>query len=643
MAALAIPLVTQLLQGFLNQGQKNQIKTAQTQIADRQGQDYQLGRNQLFGTGNGTPGMISNIGDPSLQNITRQLQALYGGDQGGLFGQTQTGNQQLFDPQSLLQNLMGGQFDPYGQNTPGLQDALKNFSSLLPQLQGQSESASNIFQNGGVTPQSFDAGNFLKTMQEGGLAPQQQLNNMGNNIFSNNGGSALTDYFQKLATQGGNNANLDFAQKGAQDIFGNAGQTADTNSGIAAALQKLSGGGFTDALNGLSSTGLNVLNQNGLTPTGAQGEQAALKTINEGGATGTTNALQDIGVNLASQPSLMPIDKVLNMARDQAGTNYQNNMEGAIRQAQARGGGAGSTVANGLQNQGLADYSDKGAQSEAKAMQDALVQQQALQLKQQQQGSDTAVAGGSLENNRFGTASNALSNLEGIAANRFNAGGNFIQGANSGAAQNSQVGLNGLGNLAGLQSQRQMGALGEIPGIVNSGTNQANVFGNLGLGSNAQDLSRLGLGENMFTNLLNSQQGAGNSLNNLIGTQNQYGLGAGQLANSGSNDMASIIQQMLGGNFTASGQGLNRTNNYYNQANQGLNNNLNLMNFSGQQQQNSTNAYEGLIQQMFPWMAQQGNALNETQWASIPGSTNPWNSLIGSAGTALASKLGKKP
>src|SRR6185369_11998828 len=401
MASLAIPLVTQLLQGFLNQGQRNKQKTAETQIADRQAQDYQLGRNQLFGTGNGAPGMISNIGHPSLANITRQLQALYGGDDGGHFGRTDTANSQVFDPQNLLQSIMGGQFDHYGQNTPGLQEALSQFSSLLPQLQGQSGQANDIFSKGGVTPQSFDAGNMLSVLQQGTTAPQQQLNNMGNNIFGNNGESALSGYFQNLATQGNNNPNLDFAQRGAQDIFSNAGQTGDTNSGIAAALQKLSNGGFTNALNGLSSTGLNVLSQNGLTPTGAQGEDAALKTINNGGATGTTDALQQIGVNLAAQPSLMPMDKVLNMARDQAGTNYQNNMEGAIRQAQARGGGAGSTVSNGLQNQGLADYSDKGAQAESKALQDALVQQQALQLKQQQQGSDTAVSGGALENNRF--------------------------------------------------------------------------------------------------------------------------------------------------------------------------------------------------------------------------------------------------
>ncbi len=632
-----------IFETLLNQQSQNKRTADLNHILDSMNADKSMTRDTLFGTGNGTPGMVSNVGDPALTNQNRLLQYLYGNGDGttGAFGGFNDLLSQFYNPSSVS-SAYGGS-DPYGQNIPGLQDVLKQMQTMLPQLQGQSSLASQVFSGGGWTPQSQASFDALSPIINGKTQGQQAQNGMAGNIFTS-GGQNLNPLFQSYANAAqkglsGTNPILDFASNGAQKIFGQGGQTGDTNAGISASKNLFANGGMTDPLNTLVGAGTGALSQNGLTPTGAQGETSALNVLNSGGRTPTTQGLQNTGLGLAQQPSLLPLDQVTSMARNEAGTAYQDNMEAARRQAISRGGGAASNVASGLQNQGLADYSDKGAQNQSDAVHKALIDQQGLQLQQAGLGAQMAQQGGALENSRLGTAGSTLTGLENVAANRFGTGGSFLSSANSGANANSNVGLDSLLGLTGLQSNRELGALGMAPGISNAGTNQAGTYGQLGLGSNAQNLQGLGLGNDMFNSAAQSQQAGINSQNNLIGTQGQYALGAGQLANSGANDFSNILNQILGGNLNAAGQGLNRTNSQFNSQNQGFSQQGNLLNFAGQQQNNSTNELQGLLGQLFPFLTGSTNNANTLAANNAHNGTNPWGSTISDLSSALPALL----
>lgn len=628
-------IINQVLQHGAQQKRTADIN----QILNRQVGDYGLGRDLVFGTGNGTPGLFSNLADPALTDRNRQLQYLYGGDNGGAFGSLNDLINGIYNPGSVSSAYGGA--DPYGQNIPGLQSVLEQLQGGLPQLQGQSALANQVFSGGGWTPQSQTSFDNLSSFF-GGQNPQQQaLGGMANNIFNSNGQSQ-NPLFQSIlnsSAQGitGTNPLLQGAAAGANSIIGNQGQTGPTNAGIGAAQNLFANGGMTPALQSLLGVGSNVLSQNGLTPTGAQGESAALKVLNNGGATPTTNALQGRGVDLANRESLLPLDLATSMARNDAATTFQNNMEAARRQALSRGGGAGSTVASGLQNQGLADYSDRGAQTEAQAVRDTLDKQQQLQLQQAGLGAQMAQQGGNLENSRFGTAASTLGNLEDVASRRFSTGGNFITGASNAATNNASTGLGALQGLTGLQSQRELAALGLLPQISQTGTNQAGVYGNLYNASNAQNLDALGLGRNMYNDVLNSDLGANSQYNNLIGTQGQYALGAGNLANAGQNDISGILQAILGGNLSASGQGLNRTNSAYNVLGQGIGSLQGQQNFSGRQQNNANSGLNSLLNTILQWSTGNGQRADVTAFQNAHPGENPWGPILGNLGSSLAS------
>lgn len=606
-----IPGLSQLLQGFGQQSNDQRRQNANTFALNWQTPSYELAMQSLFGNGdpNGPPGLYGQVTSPTTQNIQRQLQALYGDGTDanpGLFSTTNSQNSSIFNPDNLLKAFSNGQYDPYGQNTPGLSQANQNFNDLLPQLQGNSAQASNIFQNGGWSPQNQSSFDNLSGLSHGQSGNQQNLSNVSQQLLDSGGTSnnQLSNNFMQAGASGlyqglsGSNPMLNFANQQAQGIAGQGGQTGPTNQGIGTSLGLTANNGMTNPLSQLSNAGGSVLNSRGGTP--------------------TNQALQGLGLNLASQPSLVSPQQAMSVARDQAGTQYQNNMEAAIRQAQSRGGGAGSTVANGQQNQGLADYSDAGSKAEAQAVENALMNQQGLQLNQANMGGQMAQGGAGLQNSTLGL------------------GGNFIQGANSGALGNVSTGLSSLDQLAGLQSQRQLSSLGLVPNIAQTGFNEANIFGNLGLGSSGQNLQSLGLGGQFAQDVTGSQLGANDSLNSLLGQTQKYSLGAGDLANQGSNDMSSIIQSMLSGNLQAGNQGLNRTGQYFNNAQQGIGNNQNLMNFSGNQFLGSSNTGTSQLSQMLNWLGGNQNAINGTlrNGTSIVPDQNPFNSAIGSLGTA---------
>lgn len=594
-----------------------------------------IGNSAAFGNGDGTGGIFPQLQDLMLQNLTRSNQAIFGNEQdpNGAFGNLQNSISKTYDPQGLLQTLMGGQFDPYGQNIPGVQGALGQMGGLTGAQGGQNDLARQMFANGGQNDNSDRSFNNLTNFMSGQSVPQQGMTNMANNLFSQNGN--INPLFQSImnsSAKGLSGANpwLDYAQNSLGNISKNQGQTGPTNQGIGAASGMFGNGGMTPGLSGLESQGFNAFGNNGLTPTGVQGENAALQVLNNAGQTPTTQGLQNRGLDLAGRESLLPMNQVASMARDEAATAYQNNMEGARRQAFARGGGPGATVANGLQNSAMSDYADKGAQAESQAVRDALVKQQGLQLQQAGMGANMAEQGGSLQNNRFGTAANTLTGLEGVAANRFGLGGNFIQGANNAATNRAGTGLSSLNQLAGLQSGRELGSLNQIGGNEQTRTNQQTGLGGLGLGANAQSLQGLGLGSGMYNDTMQGMLTGNGQYNNLIGTTGQLGLGAGQLANSGTQGLNSILESILGGNLSSSTQGLNRTNSFLGANQQGINSQQGLLNFLAQMQSGNQASGSGMLGQLLN-LSQGGlQGLTQLYQPKDNTATNPFAGLVSS-------------
>jgi hypothetical protein len=380
-------------------------------------------------------------------------------------------------------NGIQGLYDQYGGvnggMTPAMQGLMSQQGSLLQSLSGPGsaqDTANSVFQNGGWTP------------------ARQSIQDQATSLL--NGGNSSQQGMQSLSAA----------------LMGSQGQNAFTSGLQNNALQVLSNGGYTPQLNSLTQAVAQGLQSNlgttGLTQTGAQGEQTALGLLQSGGQTPWTNALQNMGVNQADASPVLSTPEALSIARNTASTQNAQAAETARRQALLRGGGPGSTTANGMQNQALADFADQSSRNVSTAVQQQLLTQQQLGLQSQQQGAQMALQAGSNANTALGTGASLLNSLEGTANQRYATGGGLI-GSAAGLATGNVSANGGLGVQGGNLAN----------GLLNTGVNASNEY-------------------------INSLLGGGNLLNSSATNQGQYALGAGNLAqqyaqlqNSGYNSM----------------------------------------------------------------------------------------------------------
>ena len=322
-----------------------------------------------------------------------------------------------------------------------------------------------------------------------------------------------------------------------------AGNEAIANGGMTgygSGLQDMSNyvaqrGGYDLNLNALGDAGKNALQNGGLTATGAAAQNEGLQGLLRQGQTGTTSRLQDIGTNLASQSALLPTDMVAGFAKDQAGSQARKAAENFQAQALARGGGAGSTVANGAQNAGLADFANNMQESQANAYQNALTQQQGLNLQQQGQGAQMALGAGGLAAGQLGTYGNLLTGQQGVQNQTLATGGNLLSNAAGGA--NAAMGT--YGNLAGQAGQNATQRLGVGSGMLNNvAGNQLNAAQGINGLSKTQIDALLGAGAG-----LNANAGTANTAyDRAVGNQ----LGSGSLGNAQGNSFYTQLQGLLG-------------------------------------------------------------------------------------------------
>lgn len=471
------------------------------------------GGNQLFGT-DGSGGQMGDL----LQRIKDSTNSLKGDFSGGDLSKI-PGLDQSIGNQQNLQNL--------------------GWQSLDPLM--------SLINNNGSTAGGNQSIQSLLGLANGGQQGYGQMNALGQTLLGNSGKTDKTENMQGLGSnifnQGGFNQQLNGIFDQGTGIVGNS---------MTPAMQQM--------LGGLDLKG--ALGVGGLTQTGASAEQVGLNQLQNQGANPYSNAASQTGLGITQSNPLLSMNDAVSMARNQAGTQAANAAETAHREALARGGGAGATVANGLQNQALADFQDKALQNESSAVEQARLGQQGLQLQHWGQGADLLNQQQALANQRENIAGNLIGNVENAATQRYGT----VLGAANGLFNTENARLNtGIG--------AEQGASSLAAGRENNGTNLLNSSQQ---GQNQNIQSGSSLLNSMFGNQLAAYQGA----NQIQGTQNQAGANASQNYNQ-------LLQGMYGnanniGNQQNAGAqtSLGFTNSQYNQLNNLLGQNLGTANLA---------------------------------------------------------------
>lgn len=454
-----------------------------------------------------------------------------------------TGGNMVNDPSYggyAMQQLAGGQLSNLNPNS----FQMSPFTSMTANP-GQYMNVNNALggvagNNGLLNSNQYNAQGTANTMLNGAFYGQPDLYNTGKSMMANNGQSPFTQNLQRTA----------------MDVTGGAGQTAATNFGLNAAQQLISNGGLNNA--------------------GAAGQNTALAGLQGGGNNNLTNTLEGTGMNFAQQPAVLSTGTAASIAEDQAHQQAINSARAAQAQALARGGAPGASVANGAANSAEGDFFNQIQQNSANAYENALLNQQGLNLQQQGQGAQMALGAGNVASQQLGTYGNLLSQLTSTA--------------------NSGIGT-GLSSIGGLQ---------------NAQTNLAGTYGQLGIGAGNLANNTAATGGQLTSDFLNSAVSGGNLQNNLLGTQANTLIGAGNGYNSNMNNA---------GNLNLQG-----ANSYYNNYN-GLYNDVGNANNLGY---NLWNSAEGGLNNQ----AQMGYGMANTALGAMPSVYSSFTSNGGGGGLA---------
>lgn len=468
----------------------------------------------------------------------------------------------------LIESLSGRDSDPFGR---GMNPAM---SSLLDRIYGTGDaygdasSAAFGDYTGGGDPRSNDLMDRIfdvvngRGQQMGGLSEigDWLQGTRGRNDFINNasergidvmnrGGMTpiLQDAYDRLSEitkAQGKTAALDRLSGKGLDLFGREGSSDKNESLFSAALKQLSGGALGTA---------------GLTEAGGKAEQAGLDDIVSGGKTPEADYLLERGRQLSAENPLLSMDQVLQIAREDASRTGLNAFRKATRDAVMRGGKAASIV-QGTGETG--EYADLLAREVADAERKAMMEQQGLRLQQTNTGAGMVGNAGNLTNTRYGAAADLVKGMEGNATSRFAAGANL-----AGTAMQDALGRMNIGSNVGLNAQEQetkrfLESLGLMPRVSDSAGNQANIFGNLGLGSEAQANTNLRTGLDAYNMYNNTRLGGINAATGQLDQSARAKLNSGNLLNTFLTGGVNANNAGFNNNLNAGGFGaqLNTTN-----------------------------------------------------------------------------------
>lgn len=412
--------------------------------------------------------------------------------------------------------------------------------------QGGFSGAQGAYDPASASAQSVLSGQnpWMQQLSQGFLGNTQAINNMLPGFIPGAGAQNLPQYAGQPGNMVYQDQNMANAVRGTTDLTGN------TQGMIDWASQMINSGGQTNTqgplnqysqslMNGsnpqqqaLSQAGSSAMQNGGMTPA-LQGALAqAMGVVQGGGQTGLTNQLAQRGLDLSSGNPLLSMQNAAGFAEDQSGRNFANAAQTARTQAMARGQGPGSIVASGAGNDALRDNSDAALAGTAQASQQALTGQQGLNLQQLAQGLNTSLSAADIQR------SLELGGL-GSVAGLTNSGTGLLGTGGSLTNQAAQLGNAGASQYAGLlglqQSNLQQGlntgtsAIGQQAGLLQSGL-QNLMSGQQGSANLGNMLAQLYLqNQGQYQGAINSGLGAVNNANQTLNQQGGQLLGyAGQ-------------------------------------------------------------------------------------------------------------------
>lgn len=447
--------------------------------------------------------MMQQIADPayqaSLSGINLAGNQLWQGDQL---------SQDNRDYYNSLQALFN---ENPSYNSPGMEAARRRLEPLADNSAARGDVAWERFMNGGRTNE-FD--NVL-----GSLLP-----------FLNGQGS---------------NSQLE-QQNVASDLLSHRGQTAFTQGYQDRAMDALNRGGMNPYLEFALTEAAKQIQNGGMTPENEQAINLALGLLNDNGETAQTQVAQNAGLNKALQDTVIPLDQLRNITGDAATTQLQKTLKDLYADAARRGGGPGSTIANGLNSAEFTDYlqhaSDVRGKAEAQAAQAWM---------------DAAQKDANLGAGLFNTGGNQ-------AISRFGQAGDLFNATNANAAG------------------RMNTAFSAIPGTQNSATNIMQTLGQLGLGAQGTENQRMQIGAGLANDFNSGINAFNNNYLNAANSMNNYGIQSGGLSNQFTNTGANINNSLFGNDIAAYQAQLSRAQAQAQAQNSALGNRNSLFNiFSG--------------------------------------------------------------
>jgi len=555
---------------------------AQSKAAERAAERAQ----QMAAQGQGIYGEfrqygLNNLGDvnDTSNKMRNNASALLYGSDGNYEGSQLSNYQKLIDtmgPEALMAMLN----DPYGAGmNPEMLQMIQQmggseaFSSLMNGVKGNGGNARGNRQT------LFDRANELANGAGGSFAQQdagsEQVSNRGVNPFN----QTMMDRGSEMVNRSGVTENLNFGRGAALDILGaqgknadsralvgagrdivaNGGRTADQQNVFKQSMQDFAGGGHTDGTRGMTAAGMGM--------------------VNSGGRTDASRYLVNRGQELSSENPLLSMEDTMSFARDTAGRGIRDRSQQARAQALARGGGAGSTVFNGQQADGLYEFADQAAEAESAAMQKALVDRQSLGLNQLNQGLNSVGAGGGMENTRVGLGSGLAQAGEGVAANRYSTAGGI---ANS-SEQSTTNRLNAGGNIAlsGLSQEQQayLESINMMPKLDAAAANNANVFGGLGIAGSGDQVNRMNAGSSMISNGINNRNNSISTANNVENSTDNTEIQNNQLLRALFGDERSAAATQFGSMLNGGQFGQSLNQNRVQAGQTGLGNTQSMINF----------------------------------------------------------------
>ncbi len=500
-------------------------------------------------------------------------------------------------------NTFFGQ-DPSARGlTPQMMEAIQQQIGIGGQQAGLGGLAGQVFAGGGYSDQSQNVFDQLSKFRQAG-GSNDAMRNLAMQVIQGGGANPYSNFTVDKGTEalnrGGATSQSNALQNFGQQGLESKGQTPWDMLALGAAQQGLATQGFNQNSNALTGAGQGLLAS--------------------GGRSGDNQFLAGRGREILGKDPLLSMEDAAGMAADKAGSMFANNSQQNYEQAMKRGGGP--AVRSGLQNQGVQEGEDEQLRAVGDAVTNARMGQQGLQLQQFGQGKDLMSEG----------MQNELAKLM--------QGGN-LTGQGEQAALQRMLGLTGLGNSSSdraLNAQQlysqMMGQSGQL-----SNQNMA-TLGGLGMQGLDAANQKLGMGMGMLQNTQANDLGSLAQYMQNLGQQNQYALGAGNLANSGFSGAGNTFGNVFGQNMAGSQFGQSRMNDEYNAFGKNLDRGMNNTNTQASNYLTGLNPLVNQFNQGADMYTKSG--LGQAGLYQQGGSGGIVNTLIGAAGNAAGSYFANK-